>query len=120
MLAQTTRASPEMMSAAVMDSGALEDLLGDHPADVGNIMIVVLIFQITSIWNDFLIGLTYGGIGTQPMTVILANVVINALGEASWKSHHVLRRPLLRAGYHRRRSQRIVMPRVQFEKIVGR
>ena len=26
----------------------------------GNILIVVLILQITSIWNDFLIGLTFG------------------------------------------------------------
>ena len=42
----------------------------------GNIMIVVLILMITSVWNDFLVGLTFGGIGAQPMTVILANTVI--------------------------------------------
>ncbi len=35
----------------------------------GNILIVVLILQITSIWNDFLLGLTFGGLGTQPMSV---------------------------------------------------
>ena len=32
----------------------------------GNIIVVVLILQITTIWNDFLIGITFGGIGTHP------------------------------------------------------
>ena len=75
----------EIMSAAIMDSGSFWKIFWEIILPMsGNIMIVVLIFQITSIWNDFLIGLTYGGIGTQPMTVILANVVITALGEANY------------------------------------
>jgi glucose/mannose transport system permease protein len=75
----------EIMSAALMDSGSFWRIFGEIILPMsGNIMIVVLILQITSIWNDFLIGLTYGGIGTQPMTVILANVVITALGEANY------------------------------------
>ena len=75
----------EIMSAAMMDSGSFWRIFGEIILPMsGNIMIVVLILQITSIWNDFLIGLTYGGIGTQPMTVILANVVITALGEANY------------------------------------
>jgi glucose/mannose transport system permease protein len=75
----------EIISAALMDSGSFWRIFGEiiRPMSA-NIMIVVLILQITSIWNDFLIGLTYGGVGTQPMTVILANVVITALGEANY------------------------------------
>jgi glucose/mannose transport system permease protein len=76
---------PEIMSAAMMDSGKFWRIFWEiiFPMS-GNILIVVLILQITSIWNDFLIGLTYGGIGNQPMTVILANVVITAMGEANY------------------------------------
>jgi len=75
----------EIMSAAMMDSGSFWKIFREIILPMsGNIMIVVLILQITSIWNDFLIGLTYGGIGTQPMTVILANVVITAMGEANY------------------------------------
>jgi glucose/mannose transport system permease protein len=75
----------EIMSAAMLDSGSFWRVFVEIILPMsGNIMIVVLILQITSIWNDFLVGLTYGGIGTQPMTVILANVVITATGEASY------------------------------------
>ncbi|WP_423066255.1 carbohydrate ABC transporter permease [Devosia sp. CN2-171] len=78
----------EIMSAAMMDSGSfwrvfLEIIL---PMS-GNILIVVLILQITSIWNDFLIGLTFGGLGTQPMSVVLANVVITTTGEAAYNQN---------------------------------
>jgi glucose/mannose transport system permease protein len=77
----------EIMSAAMLDSGSFWRIFREIILPMsGNIMIVVLILQITSIWNDFLIGLTYGGIGTQPMTVILANVVITATGEASYNT----------------------------------
>jgi glucose/mannose transport system permease protein len=75
----------EIMSAAMMDSGKFWKIFFEIILPMsGNIMIVVLIMQITSIWNDFLIGLTYGGIGTQPMTVILANVVISGMGEVRY------------------------------------
>jgi len=72
----------ELMSAAMMDSGSfwrvyLEIIL---PMS-GNIMVVVLILMITSVWNDYLIGLTFGGFGAQPMTLILANSVITSRGE---------------------------------------
>jgi glucose/mannose transport system permease protein len=40
----------------------------------GNIIVVALILQITGIWNDFLIGITFGGNDAQPMTVILNNM----------------------------------------------
>jgi glucose/mannose transport system permease protein len=78
----------EIMRAAMMDSGSfwrtfIEIIL---PMS-GNILIVVLIMQITSIWNDFLVGLTFGGLGTQPMTVILANVVITTTGEVVYNEN---------------------------------
>ncbi len=75
----------EIMSAAMMDSGSFWRIFAEIILPMsGNILIVVLILQITSIWNDFLIGLTFGGLGTQPMTVILANVVITTTGVASY------------------------------------
>jgi glucose/mannose transport system permease protein len=78
----------EIMSAALMDSGGFWKIFFHIVLPMsGNIMVVVLILQITSIWNDFLIGLTYGGLGTQPMTVILANVVISSTGEVSYNQN---------------------------------
>lgn len=75
----------EIMLAAQMDSGSFWRIFGEIILPMsGNIIVVVLILQITSIWNDFLIGITFGGIGTHPMTVILANVVISTTGEASY------------------------------------
>jgi glucose/mannose transport system permease protein len=75
----------EIMSAAMMDSGSFWRIFREIILPMsGNILIVVLILQITSIWNDFLLGLTFGGLGTQPMTVILANVVITTTGVAAY------------------------------------
>ncbi|MCP4380030.1 MAG: carbohydrate ABC transporter permease, partial [Hyphomicrobiales bacterium] len=75
----------ELINAALMDSGSFWRIYGEIILPMsGNIMVVVLILQITSIWNDFLIGITFGGIGSQPMTVILANVVITTTGEAAF------------------------------------
>ena len=59
----------EIMNAAMMDSGSFWRIFVEIILPMsGNILIVVLILQITSIWNDYLIGLTFGGFGTQPMT----------------------------------------------------
>jgi glucose/mannose transport system permease protein len=78
----------EIMSAAMMDSGSFWKIFFEIILPMsGNIMIVVLILQITSIWNDFLLGLTFGGLGTQPMSVVLANVVITTTGEASYNEN---------------------------------
>ncbi len=78
----------EIMSAAMMDSGSFWRIFWEIILPMsGNIMIVVLILQITSIWNDFLIGLTFGGLGTQPMSVVLANVVITTTGEAAYNEN---------------------------------
>ena len=78
----------EIMSAAMMDSGSFWRIFFEIIVPMsGNILIVVLILQITSIWNDFLIGLTFGGLGTQPMSVVLANVVITTTGEAAYNEN---------------------------------
>src|SRR3569833_1626489 len=73
------------MSAAMMDSGSFWKIFFEIILPMsGNILIVVLILQLTSIWNDFLLGLTFGGLGTQPMPVIHANVVISTTGVAAY------------------------------------
>ena len=66
---------PELMSAARIDSGRFWRIFFQIvlPMSV-NIMIVVLILQITSIWNDFLVGVTFGSTDVQPMTVVLNNM----------------------------------------------
>jgi glucose/mannose transport system permease protein len=75
----------EIMKAAMMDSGSFWRIFGEIVLPMsGNILIVVLILQITSIWNDYLIGVTFGGLGTQPMTVNLANMVTVSTGTASY------------------------------------
>jgi glucose/mannose transport system permease protein len=78
----------EIMSAAMMDSGSFWRIFFEIILPMsGNILIVVLILQITSIWNDFLLCLTFGGLGTQPMSVVLANVVITTTGEAAYNEN---------------------------------
>ena len=75
----------EIISAAMMDSGSFLLVFFEFILPMsGNILIVVLILQITSIWNDYLIGVTFGGINNQPMTVILANTVVVSTGTASY------------------------------------
>lgn len=71
----------ELISAAMMDSGSFWRIFLEIVLPLsGNIMIVVLILQITSIWNDFLVGLTFGALGTQPMTVVLDNIALTTTG----------------------------------------
>ena len=72
----------ELTAAAMIDSGSFWRIFLEIILPLsGNIMIVVLILQITSIWNDFLVGLTFGGYGSQPMNVVLANVALTTTGE---------------------------------------
>jgi hypothetical protein len=60
----------EIMSAAMMDSGSFWRIFFEIIVPMsGNILIVILILQITSVWNDYLIGVTFGGFNAQPMTV---------------------------------------------------
>lgn len=75
----------DIMKAAVIDCGSFWRIFFEIILPMsGNILIVVLILQITSIWNDYLIGVTFGGLGTQPMTVNLANMVTVSTGTATY------------------------------------
>jgi glucose/mannose transport system permease protein len=72
----------ELMNAAMMDSGSFFRVFFEIILPMsGNILVVVLILMITSVWNDYLIGLTFAGFTAQPMTVILANSLITSRGE---------------------------------------
>ena len=72
----------ELINAAMMDSGSFFRIFWEIILPMtGNIMIVVLILMITTVWNDYLVGLTFGGISAAPMTVILANAVVTSRGE---------------------------------------
>ena len=116
-----------------MDSGSFWRIFAEIILPMsGNIMIVVLILMITSVWNDFLVGLTFGGIGAQPMTVILANSVITYARRGHLQRRHgrgaadrdpaagrlFRARPVLRPGHHRRRDQGVAVPNVEFRNIV--
>jgi glucose/mannose transport system permease protein len=75
----------ELINAAIMDSGSFWKIFLKVVLPMSaNIMIVVLILMITTVWNDFLIGLTFGGLGAQPMTVILANTVVSQFGPVKY------------------------------------
>ncbi len=72
----------EILNAAIMDSGSFWRIFAEIILPMSaNIMIVVLILMITNVWNDYLVGLIFGGITAKPMTVILANSVITSRGE---------------------------------------
>lgn len=73
----------ELINAAIMDSGGFWRIFWEIVLPMsGNIMVVVLILMVTTVWNDYLIGLTFGGLSAKPMTVILSNSVLNARGAA--------------------------------------
>ena len=48
------------------------------------IVIVATILQVTGIWNDFILGLTFAGRSNRPMTVLLNNIVNATQGEAAY------------------------------------
>ncbi|POF30032.1 carbohydrate ABC transporter permease [Roseibium marinum] len=78
----------ELIKAAMIDSGSFWRIFGEIILPMSaNILIVVLIMQITHIWNDYLIGVTFGGPGGQPMTVNLANLVTVSTGTVSYNAN---------------------------------
>ena len=48
------------------------------------ILIVATILQVTGIWNDFILGLTFAGRDNRPMTVLLNNIVNSTQGEDAY------------------------------------
>lgn len=51
------------------------------------IFVVALILQVTGIWNDFLLGLIFGGSENMPMTVQLNNIVATFQGEVEFNTN---------------------------------
>lgn len=75
----------ELVSAAMIDSGSFWKIFFQIILPMsGNILIVVLILQVTGIWNDFLVGVTFGGTTAQPMTVVLNNMNASTTSGASY------------------------------------
>jgi glucose/mannose transport system permease protein len=71
----------ELISAAMIDSGSFWRIFLEIVLPMsGNILIVALILMITGVWNDFLVGLTFGAQSAQPMTVILNNIALTTTG----------------------------------------
>ena len=71
----------ELIAAAMIDSGSFWRIFFEIVLPMsGNILIVALILMVTGIWNDFLVGLTFGAQGAQPMTVILNNIALTTTG----------------------------------------
>ncbi|MBY3064672.1 carbohydrate ABC transporter permease [Rhizobium laguerreae] len=76
---------PQIIAAAMIDSGSFWRIFFEIVLPMsGNIMIVVLILMITGIWNDFLVGLTFGAQDTQPMTVVLNNITVTTTGAKNY------------------------------------
>ena len=48
------------------------------------IIVVAAILQVTGIWNDFILGLTFAGNANRPMTVLLNNIVNSTQGERAY------------------------------------
>ena len=44
------------------------------------ILVVVMIMQVTGIWNDYVMGVVFGSPDTYPMTVQLNNIVNSQFG----------------------------------------
>jgi glucose/mannose transport system permease protein len=75
----------ELIAAAMIDSGSFWKIFFQIIVPMsGNILIVVLILQITGIWNDFLVGVTFGQTSAQPMTVVLNNMNASSTSGASY------------------------------------
>jgi len=75
----------ELFNAARVDGGGFWSifLLIIMPMSTP-ILIVASIIQITGIWNDFLLALTFAGGENLPMTVQLNNIVVSTQGERAY------------------------------------
>ena len=75
----------ELISATMIDSGRFWRMFFEIVLPMsGNILIVVLILQVTGIWNDFLVGVTFGQTSAIPMTVVLNNMNSSSTAGASY------------------------------------
>ncbi len=72
----------EMFNAARIDGGGFWTIFTKVMLPMSTPMLIVaVILQVTGIWNDFILGLTFAGRDNLPMTVQLNNIVNSQEGE---------------------------------------
>ena len=75
----------ELFNAARVDGAGFVNILRHVILPMSApIIIVATILQVTGIWNDFILGLTFAGRDNRPMTVLLNNIVNSSMGEAAY------------------------------------
>ncbi len=76
---------PELFNAARIDGGGFMTIFVRVVLPMSTpILIVATILQVTGIWNDFILGLTFAGRENLPMTVQLNNIVNSTQGERAY------------------------------------
>ncbi|CAM3737338.1 carbohydrate ABC transporter permease [Roseateles saccharophilus] len=72
----------ELFKAARVDGGGFWRIFGQLVLPMSTPMLIVAaIMQITGVWNDYILGLTFAGRDNLPMTVQLNNVINTTTGE---------------------------------------
>lgn len=75
----------EMFKAARIDGAGFWWIFGTIMLPMSTpVMIVAVIWQVTGVWNDFLLGLIFAGRENLPMTVQLNNIVNSQFGEREY------------------------------------
>jgi glucose/mannose transport system permease protein len=75
----------ELFNAARIDGGGFLTIFLRVMLPMSTPMLIVAtILQVTGIWNDFILGLTFAGRENQPMTVLLNNIVNSTQGERAY------------------------------------
>lgn len=75
----------ELFKAARIDGGGFWRIFWELMLPMSTpILIVATIMQVTGIWNDYLLGLIFGGSQFSPMTVQLNNIVNSTFGERAY------------------------------------
>jgi glucose/mannose transport system permease protein len=75
----------ELFNAARIDGGGFGTIFTRIMLPMSTPMLIVAtILQVTGIWNDFILGLTFAGRDNLPMTVQLNNIVNSTQGERAY------------------------------------
>jgi glucose/mannose transport system permease protein len=75
----------ELFNAARIDGGGFMTIFWRVMLPMSTPMLIVaVILQVTGIWNDFILGLTFAGRENLPMTVQLNNIVNSVQGERAY------------------------------------
>ena len=75
----------ELFNAARVDGGGFMTIFLRVMLPMSTPMLIVAtILQVTGIWNDFILGLTFAGLENRPMTVLLNNIVNSTQGERTY------------------------------------